>query len=219
MRLSLRSFLYDLVFNESCPVCKKKSYWKFAPFCKNCWESIESLSIHKITIGQFHRDFWKYINSLSSYGPYEGVLKEAIHCFKYEGIKRIGRELGKLMASINPPEIDILIPVPLHINKLRKREFNQSSILAREISKSWDIPLNLNLLIKVKDTIDQASLEAKERFHNIKDAYSVKDSVKGIKVGLVDDVITTGATLSECAKVLKKAGAKEVHAITLARTV
>jgi Predicted amidophosphoribosyltransferases len=65
--------------------------------------------------------------------------------------------------------------------------------------------------------MDQASLEAKDRFHNIKDAYSVINVVKGLKVGLVDDVVTTGSTLMECAKVLKKSGAKEIHAITLAR--
>jgi len=217
MRLSLGSLLYDLVFNEKCPLCNKNSYWKFAPFCFSCWQEIEPFSSNRIFTGQFHGDFWKYIVSLHSFGAYEGVLKSAIHCFKYGGIIRIGRELGKLMSKINPPDIDILIPVPLHIKKLRQREFNQSAILAKELSKAWNTPLSINSLIKIKDTLDQASLEAKDRFHNIKDAYSVIKGVKGLKVGLVDDVVTTGSTIMECAKVLKKAGAKEIHAITLAR--
>jgi len=217
MRLSLGSLLYDLVFNERCPVCNKNSYWKFAPFCFSCWQEIEPFSSNRIFTGQFHGDFWKYIVSLHSFGAYEGMLKSAIHCFKYGGIIRIGRELGKLMSKINPPDIDILIPVPLHIKKLRQREFNQSAILAKELSKAWNTPLSINSLIKIKDTLDQASLDAKDRPQNIKDAYSVIKGVKGLKVGLVDDVLTTGSTLMECAKVLKKSGAKEIHAITLAR--
>jgi len=217
MRLSLGSLLYDLVFNERCPVCNKNSYWKFAPFCFSCWQEIEPFSSNRIFTGQFHGDFWKYIVSLHSFGAYEGVLKSAIHCFKYGGIIRVGRQLGKLMSKINPPDIDILIPVPLHINKLRQREFNQSAILAKELAKAWNTPLSIDSLIKIKDTLDQASLEAKDRFYNIKDAYSVINVVKGLKVGLVDDVVTTGSTLMECAKVLKKSGAKEIHAITLAR--
>lgn len=217
MKLSLRSLLYDLVFFESCPICKKKSYWKYSPFCEDCWNSIEVFSLHQITTGKFHRDFWKFVDSLTCFGAYEGVLKDAIHCFKYGGIKRIGKELGRLLSSVKPPEIDILIPVPLHINKLRQREFNQSAILAKECSKAWKIPLSLKILYKIKHTLDQASLEAKDRFNNVKDAYIVKESINGLKIGLIDDVTTTGATLMECAKVLKKAGAKEIHAITLAR--
>ncbi len=217
MKLSLGSLLYDLVFNERCPVCNKNSYWKFAPFCFSCWQEIEPFSSNRIFTGQFHGDFWKYIASLRSFGAYEGVLKSAIHCFKYGGIIRIGRELGKLMSKINPPDIEILIPVPLHIKKLRQREFNQSAILAKELSKRWNISLCLTSLVKIRDTLEQASLDRKDRFSNVKDAYSINGSLKGLKVGLVDDVVTTGATLMECAKVLKKAGAKEIHAITLAR--
>ncbi len=219
MRLSLRSFLYDLVFHELCPICRKNSYWKVAPFCFSCWKQIEPFSSNTLFKGQFHGDFWKYIRSLHSFGAYEGVLKEAIHCFKYRGRKRVGRELGKLMTSLKPPQVDVLIPVPLHIKKLRRREFNQSAVLAKELSISWGIPLNLNSLIKTKDTLEQALLDAKDRYSNIKDAYSVIDVITEVKIGLVDDVVTTGSTLMECAKALKKAGAKEIHAITLARTV
>lgn len=217
MKLSLRSLLYDLLFYDNCPVCSKNSYWRYAPFCEHCWNNIEKFQVHNIKTGKFHKNFWKYIDSLNSYGPYNGVLKEALHCFKYEGIKRLGKELGRLLSLINPPDIEILIPVPLHINKLRKREFNQSAILAKECSEAWKIPLSLTVLVKVKDTFDQASLKAEDRWNNVKDAYAVTKTINGIKVGVLDDVVTTGATLMECAKILKKAGAKEVHAITLAR--
>lgn len=219
MKLSLRSFLYNVVFHETCPICNRNSYWKVAPFCSICWNAIEPFSSNRIFAGQFHGDFWKYIDSLSSFGAYDGVIKEAIHCFKYGGVKRVGKELGRLLGSIMPPEIDILIPVPLHIKKLRTREFNQSAVLAKELSKIWKISLSLTILVKIKDNIEQASLEANDRYINVKNAYAVTNPVKGIKAGLVDDVVTTGATLMECAKVLKKAGAKEIHAITLAKTI
>ncbi|GAB5046018.1 ComF family protein [Thermodesulfovibrio sp. TK110] len=198
-------------------MCNKKSYWRYSPFCESCWNKIEGFTTHRITAGKFHNDFWKYIDSLNCFGVYEGILKEAIHCFKYSGIKRVGKELGRLLSLITPPEVEILIPVPLHINKLRHREFNQSAILAKECAKAWKIPLSLTILVKVKDTPDQASLEAKDRWSNVKNVYAVAQSIKGLKIGVIDDVVTTGATLMECAKVLKKAGAKEIHGITLAR--
>ncbi|MCS7163452.1 MAG: ComF family protein [Thermodesulfovibrio sp.] len=219
MKLSLRSLLYDLVFNEDCPICSRNSHFRYSPFCETCWRKIESFSSHRIYSGKFHSEFWKYVDSLSSFGAYEGILKEAIHYFKYVGIKRFGKELGKLFISIKPPEVDLLIPVPLHISKLRKRGFNQSATLAKEYADTWRIPLSLTSLIKVRDTKDQASLEAKERWINVRDAYLAKNLKKGIKVGLVDDVVTTGATIMECAKALKKAGVREIHAITLARTI
>jgi len=109
-----------------------------------------AFSSNQIFAGQFHGDFWKYIDSLSSFGAYDGVIKEAIHCFKYGGVKRVGKELGRLLGSIMPPEIDILIPVPLHIKKLRTREFNQSAVLAKELSKTWKSLYLLPCLLKLK---------------------------------------------------------------------
>ncbi|MCS7203346.1 MAG: ComF family protein [Thermodesulfovibrio sp.] len=156
---------------------------------------------------------------MSCFAAYDGILKEAINIFKYQKIKRIGKLLGKLLVDISPKELDILVPVPLHPKKLKTREFNQSAILAKEISNSLRIPLSLTILKKIKDNPPQVSLKASERKLNVKDVYSVSKDIKNLKIGLVDDVITTGATLAECAKVLKRAGAKEVHAITVAKTV
>jgi len=219
MKSSLRRILYELIFPESCPICRKKSKWEVSPFCKDCWLSIEKFKCHKITAGKFDREFWRYINSLNSFGPYEGVLKEAIHYFKYEKIRRLGKELGKLMCHIPLTNIDVLIPVPLTKNKLLLRGFNQSAILAKSLSKCFSKPLNLTTLSKIKETMEQASLQAKERTDNVKGAYKVTNSLRDLRIGLVDDVVTTGATLTECAKLLKKAGAKEIHAVTLARTI
>jgi ComF family protein len=217
MKLSLRSFLYELIFNEKCPICGKQSYWQVAPICSDCWAKIKPLEVNKITKGAFHKDFWKYISALYSYSNYEGTIKEAIHLFKYLQLKRLGKQLGKLLSKIEPPTVDILIPVPLHIKKLRKREFNQSAILAKELSKVWKFPLDLDCLLKIKNTKEQTLLTEAERKENLKNAFIATKNLNNLKVALVDDVVTTGCTLAECAKVLKKIGAHTVYAITLAR--
>lgn len=218
MKLSLRSLLYEVVFEEKCPICGNKSQWKISPFCVTCWGKINPLENSRITAGQFHHDFWKYVDTLSCLSYYEGVLKEAIHVFKYLGVTRVGKELGKLLSNIEPPNIEVLIPVPLHLTKLKKREFNQSAIIAKELSKAWKIPIDLDSLVKIRNTSDQASLNEKERKVNIKDAFYLAKPLKFKMIGIVDDVVTTGATLSECGKILKRGGAEEVHAITLAKT-
>ncbi|GAB6182961.1 ComF family protein [Thermodesulfovibrio hydrogeniphilus] len=219
MKLSLRSLFYELIFNERCPICSKKSDYEFSPFCIDCWKSIEGFSFNRITTGNFAKNFWKYVDSLSSFGSYEGVLKEAIHCFKYAGVKRVGIKLGELLSRIQPPQIDVLIAVPVSKRKLIQRGFNQSAILSKVLSCKWNLPLNLTALIKIRETVDQASLDAMDRIENVKNAFLCKENLKNLRIALVDDVVTTGATLTECARALKKAGASEVHAITIARAV
>ncbi|MCX7988816.1 MAG: hypothetical protein N2647_05180, partial [Thermodesulfovibrio sp.] len=114
MKLSLRSLLYELIFNEKCPICKKESYWQISPFCIDCWNKIKPLENNKITKGKFNEEFWNYIDTLYSYSNYEGTIKEAISLFKYSKIKRLGKNLGKLLTTLQPPPIDIIVPVPLH---------------------------------------------------------------------------------------------------------
>lgn len=218
MKLSLRRLLFDLIFYEKCPICNGKSYWEIAPFCINCWERITPLEVQKIKSGNFNKYFWKYIDTLYSYSNYEGPLKEIIHYFKYHKIMRLGRQLGRLLSKIEKPSVDLIIPVPLHYKKLLAREFNQSAILAKELSKAWRIPVAFDCLIKIKNTQEQASLNKSERERNIKDAFFIQKTLENKKVALVDDVITTGSTLLECSKTLKRYGkVYEVCAITLAR--
>lgn len=218
MRLSLRSLLCEIIFSERCPICNNKSSWQVAPFCINCWGKIKPFETQKITRGKFHKNFWNYIDALYSYSSYEGTIKEAIHIFKYKKIMRLGRQLGKLLSKIEKPLIDVIIPVPLYAKKLKEREFNQSAVLAKELSEAWEIPLILDCLIKIKNTNEQALLSEVDRKENLKDAFTVKTKLNNLNVGLIDDVVTTGSTLTECAKVLKiKGKAKNIYAITLAR--
>lgn len=153
---------------------------------------------------------------------YEGGVADAIHRFKYGGKDILGKPLGRLLAAkiTLVEKIDLIIPVPLHKNRLRERGFNQALLLAREISKAFKAKVDYMNLKRVRETAQQINLKHEERKKNVAGAFELKDApaVKGKTALLVDDVYTTGATLIECSKVLKKAGAT-VYAATLARAI
>lgn len=153
-----------------------------------------------------------------NYGLYEGALAEAINQLKFHGVKRLSKHLGRLLLSLDLPAMDGIVPVPLNIKRLRERGFNQSLLIARVISKKIRVPLLMDILLKKKETPPQIGLSAKERLLNLKKAFEVKGDVNDLRFLLVDDVMTTGATVTECSKMLMKAGAKEVIVLTLARS-
>ncbi len=157
---------------------------------------------------------------------FESIIMDAIHKFKYGRNISAGSALGSFMAGFSFPDFDfseysLLIPVPLHIKRLRERGFNQSLLLAKEMEKKYKLPVNFSLLKRCNFTLTQTGLNKAEREKNIKGAFVVKDKKKiaGKNIILIDDVYTTGATINECAKVLLKAGAQKVAAITLSRVI
>jgi ComF family protein len=152
-----------------------------------------------------------------NYGLYEGVLAEAINHLKFHGLKRLAKPLGSLLTVFDLVGLDGVMPVPLSIRRLRERGFNQSLLIARVISKKFHIPLLMDNLLKIKETPPQIGLSAKERLLNLKNAFEVRGSIQGLRLLLIDDVMTTGATVTECSKELMKAEAKEVIVLTLAR--
>lgn len=157
---------------------------------------------------------------------YEGIILDAVHQFKYGRNLACGRALAGLLADFNFQDIalgtfDLIIPVPLHIRRLRERGFNQSLILAVALGKKHAIDVDFSLLKRRKLTLTQTGLDKKEREINIKGAFEIvhPERLSGKNIILVDDVYTTGATINECAKMLKKSGAARVAAITLARVL
>jgi ComF family protein len=116
---------------------------------------------------------------------------------------------------------DLTIPVPLHPKRLRWRGFNQAVILAREVGRLWEIPVDPFLLLRSRETPPQTELREDERRKNVRGAFTVnpRKSVQGKKLLLVDDVYTSGATVNECSRTLLRAGAKQVQVLTLTRTV
>jgi len=153
-----------------------------------------------------------------NYGLYEGALSDAINHLKFYGVKRLAKPLGSLLLIFDSSGFDGIIPVPLSIRSLRERGFNQSLLISRVISKKLNVPLLMDNLLKIKETPPQIGLSARERLLNLKKAFEVRGSIQGLRLLLVDDVMTTGATVTECSKVLMRAGAKEVAVLTLART-
>ena len=156
---------------------------------------------------------------------YEGTLKELIHQFKYKGKTVLAKIFGGLMIDYikENPEIvnaNLISVVPLHKKRLREREFNQSLLLANPIAKSFGLTVK-NALEKTRKTKYQNELLKGERQINLRGAFRVCDkmSVSGRDVLLIDDVMTTGATLGECAKTLLAGGAKSVTCLTLARGI
>ncbi len=116
---------------------------------------------------------------------------------------------------------EIIVPVPLHPKRLRWRGFNQALLLGREVSRRWQIPVDPFILLRVKETAPQTQLPEEERRKNVRRAFDVNSgkTIDGKNVLLVDDVYTSGATVNECSHTLLRAGAKEVHVLTLARAV
>ncbi len=162
---------------------------------------------------------------------YGKLLRKAIHRFKYNGETGLAKLLGALMitcasSSIKDlsestlDNIDVVIPIPLHRNRLRERGFNQSLLLAKVAARAVSAPLDYKSLRRVRDTTPQIELRGKERAENVRGAFETESRVllKDKTVLLVDDVYTTGSTIRECARILKKEGARVV-ALTLARAL
>jgi ComF family protein len=155
---------------------------------------------------------------------YEGELMKAIHEFKYEGRSRMAGWLGPLLASFAEGWVRegsgvLLMPVPLHPKRLRKRGFNQSLLLARHVAKRLGAQVDFLSLRRIRDTTPQTGLKRDERRKNVRRAFEVVDrsAVRRKRIVLVDDVATTGSTLNECARVLRRAGCAEVYGLVLAR--
>ena len=168
----------------------------------------------------------------TAYGSYEGRLRELIHLLKYEQMRPAANVLGRMLAeavadlepSFGTTKV-LIVPVPLHAGKLRQRGFNQSELIARAALKlrpAGDrLALNANLLERRRETQSQTGLTRHQRRENIRGAFTIAkpDQVAEREILLVDDVFTTGTTVSECARLLRRAGAAKVWVATVARTL
>jgi ComF family protein len=167
-----------------------------------------------------------------AYGSYDGGLRDLIHMLKYEGVRPaanvLGRMLSEVFAALDPGIGEtslLLIPVPLHGSKMHQRGFNQAESIARAALKLVDSKdryrMHPGVLERVRATQSQIGLTRHQRRENLRGAFRVTSSeeVSGCDILLVDDVFTTGTTVSECARVLRRAGARRVWVATVARTL
>lgn len=235
----LRQFLH-IIFPTSCASCQTPLRDDPVPFiCRTCWETLLPISgpccphcggpfaspfalqhspTHECGACRTHPPAFTQTWSLFSY---QSPLKEAITLFKYRGKPSFSTHLIQAMVPALPilPDLDVLMAVPLHPQRLREREYNQSLLLAHRLSQHLHIPLLVSCLIRIRPTAPQTSLSRKERLTNLRRAFKVDDPslITGQRILLIDDVYTTGTTLHECAKTLRKAGSGPVYGLTLAR--
>jgi ComF family protein len=152
---------------------------------------------------------------------YEDAIRKLMSGYKFRGYKRISKVFVLLFVKmgVDIPAADIITCVPMTKKKIWKRGYNQSAIFAKELSKQYQIKY-LKLLAESKEALVQRELNITGRFLNILGRYTVlnKSRILGKSIILVDDVFTTGATINECARVLKEAGAEKVFSITIARS-
>ena len=159
-----------------------------------------------------------------SFGFHENELRNLIHLFKYGGIRTLAVPLGRLLARALPREhaFDMIVPMPLHWRKRWQRGFNQAELLALEIGRRTNVPVR-NALRRVRNTASQAGLTSSKRRENVSGAFQAarggktRNALHGRSVLLIDDVMTTGASAASCARALKRAGARQVTLLTLAR--
>ncbi len=203
-----------------CPGCRGKVLAIGDYYCRKCGKSLQ---IDTSFCLDCHSQNTLYYDSIRAAGIYDGVLREAIQAFKYNQRSCLGTELGELMLNsyqTHFPKVNFaaLVPVPLHKKQAVKRQYNQSEVLARSLNKATGIPVAPKTLARIRQTKPQYTLNKQERAENIKNAFQVKDSapLPGANILVIDDICTTGSTINECARVLKQAGAAEVHGLVLA---
>lgn len=197
--------ILDIIYPPSnrCIICNAEDFIGICPYCKSKIKRVENQE------------------DVLSYGYYGGVLKELILAFKYDKNFTAGNVISELLLNLiyeNRIEFDAIYYVPMSKSSIKKRGFNQCEIIAKNLSKSLNIPVS-NSLIKIKNTKEQKSLSKDERYKNIKGAFKIRENnIKNKRILLVDDVVTTGATLLECKKVLENYDIEEITVLTIAKS-
>ena len=204
----------DLIWPPRCIACDVLSC-SDGEICPNCLSQIiwidtdfSAARLQKV-----------YFDSAKSLALHEGSFERIVHRFKYLSDTSLGVHLGALIARKISREYDVVTCVPLTGRRLLRRGFNQSALLARQVAKDTGFSFQPHLLKRHKSVAPQVGLGAKERIENVRGIFSCRtpETVAGRAVLLIDDVMTTGATANECAKVLKKHGASRVDVFTLSR--
>ena len=216
-----------------CPECIRLLQPVRTPLCSICGRSFTTDHGVDHVCGQCEKTRFKFQAARAAVG-YTSAIRRIIHQYKYQGCAQLAKPLGAmlwgaLLTHWNPAQVDVVIPVPLHRRRLRRRGFNQSAQLLRywppKADASGDdagrFTILTTALMRHRDTKPQTGMDADARRMNLRNAFTLRQAsaVKSKRVLLVDDVLTTGATANACARVLKRAGADSVRVLTLARAI
>lgn len=219
----------DLLHPYFCRDCRSAVTPVEPPLCPRCGIMFKSRDGVDHLCGRCMEQAPPYHMARAAF-VYDRSFVEVIHCFKYKGKTRLARPLGLFLWRAfcrhwEGQTVDLVLPIPLHRQRLRRRGFNQSDLLLREWERHWPPaavpPIVSDVLERAKTAVPQAGLGRRERESNIRGVFAVRrpEQVKGRHILVVDDVITTGATAGECARVLLASGAARVDVLALARVI
>ena len=201
-----------------CTKCHPKIKYVQTPFCMKCGKGLKDDSSEYCEDCENSAHVYTRCRALYEYN----TIKEAIYRLKYEGRREyadfFGKDLArKLGSEIKGWKADAIIPVPLHKDREKQRGYNQAALIANVLGRELDIPVKDRLIFRKRATLAQKQLNSKERQNNLKNAFKIgQNDVKLKTVIVVDDIYTTGATMDEVARSLKRAGVKEIYCISLA---
>ena len=212
----------ELVTDEVqlCEKCLNKINYITDNYCEKCGRLIIDEEECK-NCEEYNYQF----NKARAVATYNQALSDYIYDMKYQGRQALAKPLGQILGIYGlefykREDLDVIIPVPLAKEKLKTRGFNQAYLLAREVSKKLDLPINDQVLKRAVNTVSQSKLSPLKRKENVSNIFYCEPEyvkeIKGKYVLLIDDIYTTGATVNECSKVLLRAGARDVSVLTLA---
>lgn len=222
--------LLSLLFPETCYACSGSLARGEKYICTNCSVKLPYTDFHvhgATELNPLQRRFWgkvpvRFAFSYLYFRP-KGRVQRLLHQLKYKGAKELGEHLGQRYGSLLSDfqynnQFDVIVPVPLHKYKLRRRGYNQAEWFAKGLSKSMRLPYHGKVILRTTHTGTQTRKSRLDRWHNVEQVFEVDrpEQVQGRHVLLVDDVLTTGATLEACARALLAAGATEVSIATIA---
>lgn len=204
--------------NEICKDCKNKIKYLNEPTCKKCGKQL--IQEEQEYCYDCSKKEHSYTRGLALC-IYDDTIRKSIYNLKYNNKREYAKVYANEIILHYKPKIlkweaEALIPIPLHISRMRKRGFNQAEDLGRELAKQLELPLLTRYVKRVKKTIPQKELNHKQRRNNLKKAFKIVDNdVKLKKVILIDDIYTTGATIDSIAELLKESGVVEIYFITI----
>jgi ComF family protein len=218
--------LFDFILPRFCCSCRNKLVLDQDTMCNECFAKIQRSTQDRLQ-REFDRKFSGKNIITDFYAPFvfekDKELQQAIHSLKYQKKYRVGIFLGKVLAfnlKTSKPDfnIDLIIPIPLHQLKKAERGYNQAYYIAKGVSYIFKVKVSDRIVKRIKYTESQTKMNLNEREKNISDAFKIKQKsiVEGKSILVLDDVITTGATISECGKILLEAGANKIYAASIA---
>jgi ComF family protein len=218
-----KAFIPDAGAIHLCAACLEACAMVRSPLCETCGAPFLTAGDDDHLCGGCITDPPRFTAARAA-ALFDGPVRELIHQLKYNGRVQLCRPLGlltrqQLGAFAEAASADLIIPVPLHLKRLRQRGFNQAVLLGEILARQWRLPISRRNLQRIRWTEPQINLSAAERVANVRGAFAVSAPtlLKGKRIILVDDVYTTGSTVAECARVLFRAEAEEVCVVTVAR--